>query len=193
MARISRLSSGTGLVVVPDLTSKSNVIFKALVLIPVVALGSLPLLAHENDPKGRDMEPAYRGPGWREGQGGLAAGYASSNILLRSWLSIDELHSGSSSCNDCTGYVSPSGREYAIIGTNRGSVFVEITDPANPNVVQYRSGSTSTWRDMKIFGEYAYVVSEGGGGIQCFDLRNIDSGVVPSPTSVTTGGRTNHT
>lgn len=145
-------------------------------------------LAHENDPKGKGLEPAYEGPGWREGQGGLAGGYDSSKMLLRSWMTISELHNSSSSCNDCTGYVSPSGREYAIIGTNRGTAFVEITDPGNPQLIQYRSGSSSTWRDMKVFGEYAYVVSEGGGGIQCFDLTNIDNGSVPQPQSVTTGG-----
>lgn len=162
---------------------------RSLMLASIAALATSTLLAHENDPKGKDFDPPYEGSGWREGQGGLAnGGFASSKMALRSWMTISELHNGSSSCNDCTGYVSPSGREYAIIGTNRGSAFVEITDPGNPQLIQYRSGSSSTWRDMKVFGEYAYAVSEGGGGIQCFDLTNIDNGVVPNPQSVTSGG-----
>jgi choice-of-anchor B domain-containing protein len=155
----------------------------------VVAL-SLPAPAHENDPKADNPTPCYRGPGWREADGGLAGGqFVSSGMTLRSWMPIDELDPSSGACNDCWGYVSPSSsREYAMIGTNRGTAFVEVTDPADPQLLQFHSGPTSTWRDIKVFGEYAYAVSEGGGGIQCFDLRNIDGGSVPSPSSVTTGG-----
>ena len=131
-----------------------------------------PSVGHENDPKGQDMTPCYRGPGWREADGGLAGGqFVSSGMDLRAWMPMDELDSASSACNDCWGYVSPaSKREYAMIGTNRGTAFVEVTDPADPQLLQFHSGPNSTWRDIKVFGEYAYAVSEGGGGIQCFDL-----------------------
>lgn len=177
-----------GSAVAERLASWQRPVTQILALCAVTVSGILPVLAHENDPKNLSTEPAYRGPGWRQGQGGLAGGFASSNVALRSWVPLDELHSGSNRGNDCTGYVSPSGREYAIIGTDQGTGFVEITDPTDPTVLQFRSGPTSTWRDMKVFGEYAYIVSEGGGGIQCFDLREIDSGVVPEPASVITGG-----
>ena len=124
---------------------------------------SFPAPAHENDPKGKDMTPCYRGPGWREADGGLAGGqFQSSGLTLRSWMPIDELNSASSACNDCWGYVSSSGREYAMIGTNRGTAFVEVTNPANPQWLQFHSGPTSTWRDIKIFEEHAY--GEGGNG-----------------------------
>ncbi|MEE2681851.1 MAG: choice-of-anchor B family protein [Planctomycetota bacterium] len=148
-----------------------------------------PAPAHENDPKADRQTPCYRGPGWREAEGGLAGDqFVSSGMNLRSWMPIDELDPASGACNDCWGYVSPTSREYAMIGTNRGTAFVEVSDPADPQLLQFHSGPTSTWRDIKVFGEYAYAVSEGGGGIQCFDLRGIDSGSVPAPTSVTTGG-----
>ena len=74
--------------------------------------------------------------------------------------------------------------------TNRGTTFVEVTDPGDPDILVFHDGPSSTWRDIKVYGEYAYAVSEGGNGIQCFDLRDIDSGSVPPPNEVTTGGTT---
>ena len=80
--------------------------------------------------------------------------------------------------NDCWGYTSPSGREYAIMGLERGFGFVEITNPTNPVIVETISGPQSDWHDVKVIGEYAYGVSEGGAGVQVMDLSAIDSGSV---------------
>jgi hypothetical protein len=86
-------------------------------------------------------------------------------------LTLGELGGNSSAGNDCWGYVSPSGKEYALMCTNRGTAFVEVTDPGDPEILVFHNGPSSTWRDIKVYGEYAYAVSEGGNGIQCFDLR----------------------
>jgi choice-of-anchor B domain-containing protein len=145
-------------------------------------------LAHENDPKELDMDPPYEGPGWREATGGLAGNYDSSGMTLRSWITISELDNGSNAGNDCWGYVSETGREYAIIGLSSGTSFVEITNPGNPSIIQFIDGPNSTWRDIKTYGNYAYAVSEGGGGIQVMDLSDIDNGSVNLVNSVTTGG-----
>jgi len=118
----------------------------------------------------------------------VAGEYDGSGMTLRSWLTIGELDAGSNAGNDCWGYVSPSGREYAIMGLSSGTSFVEITDPANPQVLQFIDGPNSTWRDIKTYGTYAYAVSEGGGGIQVIDLSEIDDGIVTLVNSVTTGG-----
>ena len=48
-------------------------------------------------------------------------------------------------------------------------------------MVASHSGPSSNWRDAKVFQDHAYVVSEGGGGIQIFDMSLIDSGIVPIP------------
>ena len=160
----------------------------ALTVTLLLLLTSLSALGHENDPKAEGFEPPYEGPGWREGDGALAGTFTSDGIQLRSWLTLGELGGNSSAGNDCWGYVSPSGREYALMCTNRGTAFVEVTDPGDPEILVFHNGPSSTWRDIKVYGEYAYAVSEGGNGIQCFDLRNIDSGSVPSPNEVTTGG-----
>ena len=85
---------------------------------------------------------------------------------------------GGSTGNDCWGYTSPSGREYAIIGTSDHTVFVEVTNPGNAQVVEIISGPNSLWRDIKTYGQYAYAVSEGGSGIQVMSMANIDLGTV---------------
>ncbi|MCH7792755.1 MAG: choice-of-anchor B family protein, partial [Planctomycetes bacterium] len=80
--------------------------------------------------------------------------------------------------NDCWGYVSPSGREYALKGTSGATVFIEITDPRNPVTLGQVAHSGCTWSDIRTYDHYAYVVTECGSGIQVIDLGNIDSGVV---------------
>jgi choice-of-anchor B domain-containing protein len=160
-------------------------------------LGALPALAHEDDPKLLDRQPPHPGPGWtlaatRDPGGAVAFGggatFAASGVQLLSWISLTDFGVGSASGNDCWGYTSPSGRRYALMGLDNGTAFVEITDPLQPVIVAVRSGPTSLWRDIKVYAHHAYVVSEGGGGIQVFDLSPIDSGVVGNLPSVLTGG-----
>ncbi|HZW10359.1 MAG TPA: choice-of-anchor B family protein [Phycisphaerales bacterium] len=118
-------------------------------------------------------------PGGDPGAGGDdRAAFATKNMVLHSWLSLGDFPGGSTSGNSCTGYVSPSGREYAIMGLERGFGFVEITDPANPVIVNVITGPTSLWHDVRCVGQFAYGVSEGGAGIQVIDLTQIDNGVV---------------
>ncbi len=76
--------------------------------------------------------------------------------------------------NDVWGYVSPSGREYAILGLRTGTGFVDVTDPINPVVVGAIADANSIWSDMRTYSEYAYNVNESGGGLQVFDLSLID-------------------
>lgn len=66
-----------------------------------------------------------------------------------------------SSYSACWGYTAPNGREYAILGCNTGTAFIDITDTANIHEVDFVTGVTSGWREMKVFSNYAYVVSEG--------------------------------
>jgi choice-of-anchor B domain-containing protein len=147
--------------------------------------------AHEGDPKLLDRQPMYAGPGWRNAQlqasgpGGTQAllgpgvQFPSNNVTLLSWLSLTDfgVPSGGNG-NSCYGYVSPSGREYAIMGLSTGTAFVEITNPGNPVIVAQVAGPQSLWRDMKVFQHYCYAISEGGGGIQVMNMANIDAGVV---------------
>jgi len=95
--------------------------------------------------------------------------------------------------NDIWGCVSPSGREYAIVGLVSGTSFVEVTDPREPVVVGFVPGAPSDWRDMAVFDHYAYSVNESGGGVQVIDLDRIDRGRVTLVGNVVANGlRTAH-
>jgi len=119
--------------------------------------------------------------------------FSSSNVQLLGWKTLTDFTGSNVSANDCWGYTSPSGREYALIGLSNGTGFVEVTDPGNPVVVDFETGPASLWRSIKTYSTYAYAVSEAGGGIQVFNLANIDAGAVTLQTTVTTGGCTTAT
>lgn len=90
--------------------------------------------------------------------------------------------------NDCWGYVSPSGREYALMGVRNAVVVVDITDPAGLNIVASIPHTDSNWCDIKTYGTYAYAVNESGGGLDVIDLSQVDSGVVTLVQRVTDDG-----
>lgn len=74
------------------------------------------------------------------------------------------------------GYTAPDGREYALLGVNgsggrpAGTSIIDITDAPSLREVAFITGPASTWREMKTYRQYAYVVSEGGSGTQIIDL-----------------------
>ncbi|MCF8237220.1 MAG: choice-of-anchor B family protein [Saprospiraceae bacterium] len=81
-------------------------------------------------------------------------------------------------CNDIWGYVDSSGIEYALLGTRQATAIISLEDPANPVEVAYIQGSTSTWRDMKTWGHYAYVTADAGNdGLLIINLENLPNAV----------------
>lgn len=76
--------------------------------------------------------------------------------------------------NECWGYTAPDGREYALLGVINGSSIIDITDTDNPNEVNFIPSPSSTWKDMKTYQEYAYVVVDGVSmGLQIIDLSDL--------------------
>ena len=168
--------------------------------------------AHQDDPKARDRVPPYHGPAYQQPPGasslaapksrggsmsaqGSTAGttgmqgiFPADGVTLRGWISLPEFALQVTSGNDCWGYTSPSGREYALIGLSHGTGFVEVTDPGQPQKLAVIGGPNSLWRDIKVYEDHAYAVSEGGSGIQVFNLEDIDNGNVTLVNTVTTGG-----
>jgi len=149
--------------------------------------------AHVDDPKERDRQPPYRGPGFRALSHKTAAmEFSVQGLTLLSWLPLGEFGGNIRSGIDCWGYVSPSGREYALMALSHGTGFVDITTPEDAGVVAVLAGPASSWRDIKVYKSYAYVVSEGGGGIQVFDLSRIDEGEVTLANRVPGGFQQTH-
>jgi choice-of-anchor B domain-containing protein len=159
----------------------------------LAALGlTLAAVAHPDDPKEKDRQPPYRGPGYRAADGGQPRlGFPADGVQLMAWLPLEDFGPEHDNANDCWGYVSPLGREYAIIGLSHGTAFVDITEPGDPDIIDVIAGPISLWRDIKIYQNYAYSVTEGtGAGIQVFDLSSIDIGTVALVNAINDGGST---
>lgn len=80
---------------------------------------------------------------------------------------------------DVWGYVAPDGTEYAIVGLENSVRFVDVSDPDNITETASIPGQFSRWRDMKTFGEYAYVVADESGtteGLTIIDLSDLANG-----------------
>lgn len=87
------------------------------------------------------------------------------------------------------GYVAPNGREYAILGCYNGTAFYDVTDSANIVEVGFIPGPNNNWREMKVFSNYCYVVSEATNSkIQIINLANLPASV----NLVGTSNMTNH-
>lgn len=73
------------------------------------------------------------------------------------------------------GYTAPNGHEYAIFGGQRGTYIYDISEKPI-KMCQYIWGPRSTWREMKVYKNYAYVGTESrdsGTGLQIIDLSNL--------------------
>ncbi len=139
----------------------------------------------------RNYEPNY------PCENGLAQNtYPCQKVDLMSHLSARQL--GGSQLNDIWGWTDPSTlKSYALVGLKNGVSFVDISRPNEPGVLG-RLGTTShsdpdhsnhrkapftktrlqhgssTWRDMKVYRNHMYVVSEESGyGVQVFDLTRL--------------------
>jgi len=71
------------------------------------------------------------------------------------------------------GYTSSSGAEYALVGGFQGTTIIDISNPSAPVTITTIAGPLSDWREIKTYENYAYVVSEGGSGVQIIDLSNL--------------------
>lgn len=107
---------------------------------------------------------------------GMAGTFPCSGVSLRKRVTVGAL--GGAAGNDVWGWVdSTTGAEYALVGMDNGTVFVDVSDPANPVVLGRLPTHTvaSTWRDIKVYQEHAYIVADRAGnhGMQVFDLTRL--------------------
>ncbi|MDB0020827.1 choice-of-anchor B family protein [bacterium] len=78
-----------------------------------------------------------------------------------------------SELNDIWGWVDSAGNEYAIVGMNDGTSIIDLSDPLSPQEILFVPGMNSTWRDIKTYGNYAYVTTEAMNGLLIIDLSNL--------------------
>lgn len=115
---------------------------------------------------------------------GLAAGiYPCDNVEMYSFLGIPDLGGGNIEFNDIWGWTDPlDGKEYVLLGKTNGTAFVDISDPLNPIYLGSLATHTvsSIWRDIKVYNNYAFIVSEASNhGMQVFDLTRLRNVVSP--------------
>ncbi|MXW17382.1 MAG: choice-of-anchor B family protein [Gemmatimonadetes bacterium] len=112
---------------------------------------------------------------------GEAADYDCDHVDLLSFLPREELGAARGArLNDVWGWTDPeTGREYALVGRMDGASFVDVTDAYNPrylgNLARTDGSPASTWRDIKVFKDHAFIVADGAGahGMQVFDLTQL--------------------
>ncbi|MFN6039302.1 MAG: choice-of-anchor B family protein [Bacteroidota bacterium] len=66
-----------------------------------------------------------------------------------------------------------NGKEYALVGAEDGMDIVDVTNPSNPVQIVQIPNITNLWKEIKVYSHYAYVTTEGGGGLQIVDLSNL--------------------
>ena len=151
------------------------------VALAIAALWATGVHAHDDGKDGEHPEPT----------GGGSGAFTSSNRVQQlGRLTVSQL-GGVSLNNDIWGWTdSATGREYALVGLHNGTSFVDVTNPSSPTLIGRLppQASNSAWRDIKVYQDYAYIVSEAGGhGLQIFDLTELRT-TTPGTVFSTTPG-----
>ena len=114
--------------------------------------------------------------------GGNAADFACSRVSLRARVPLDTMNGTAG--NDIWGWFdTTTGNEYALLGMTNGTAFVDVTDADNPIFLGRLPTQTqsSTWRDIKVYQDHAYIVADNAGahGMQVFNLTRLRGVTVP--------------
>ncbi len=113
---------------------------------------------------------------------GMASVYPCQNVDLLEFLPLSKLGGGQG--NDIWGWTDPeTGHEYAIMGLSGGTAFVDITNGAQLIGRLPTHTTASAWRDIKVYRNHAYIVSEASShGMQVFDLTQLRDVTSPPVT-----------
>ncbi|RDW67281.1 uncharacterized protein DSM5745_09147 [Aspergillus mulundensis] len=131
----------------------------------------------------------YPDQGYKKCTNGTAGEYSCGNVDLLSFLSHQALGSSTREGNDVWGWTSAEGREFGIVGQTDGVAFVEILEDGSLAYIGRLGSQTdpSTWRDIKVIGDHAYIGSEAvGHGLQIFDLNKLTTTSSLKPTVFST-------
>lgn len=165
-----------------------NIFLKAVFTVFILCLTNCsdddaPYSILDDDPIINDDEtPNTRGP--EPCENGFAGPYPCNGIDLVSRITLSDMNA--SEGNDCWGWTDPeTGKEYALMCTNRNTSFIDISDAENPVLIGILPTATvsSSWRDVKVYNNFAFVVSEASShGMQVFDLTKLRDVSTPPET-----------
>lgn len=120
---------------------------------------------------------------------GAAGSYPCSNVDLQAFMPRADFGATASDdeLNDLWGWTDPStGKEYALVGHVFGTAVVDVTVPDAPVHVadlELHGIYGSSWRDIKVYKNHAFVVSEASSyGMQVFDLTELRNLTNPPET-----------
>ena len=121
---------------------------------------------------------------------GQADQFPCQSVDILSFLPVQEIGGGrGAETNDVWGWTDPeTGREYTLVGRTDGTAFIDVTDPNRPaylgNLPKTPDSRASVWRDIKVYGNHAYVVADGAfeHGMQIFDLTRLRDVADPPAT-----------
>ena len=134
-------------------------------LLLTLSLAALPTLAQRTDCEGGLAQPM-----------GSPVAYPCNRVDLLSRLPLAEM-GDAVRANDIWGWTDrTTGSEYALVGLVGGTAFVDVTEPEAPVYLGTLPTHTqsSTWRDIKVYADHAFIVSEASShGMQVFDLTQL--------------------
>ena len=106
---------------------------------------------------------------------GKAATFSCKGVDLKTFIPIAELGGGEAS--DVWGWKDPlTGHEYALMGSSRGVIIVDITDTTNPVYLGnlLKPDGQFVWQDLEVYKDHAFVVCDlAPCGLQIFDLTRL--------------------
>jgi choice-of-anchor B domain-containing protein len=100
------------------------------------------------------------------------------NLNLLSTMDYQQMRN--TKLNDVWGYVDETGKEYVLLGAEKGTAVIDISNPSQPVEIFWEPGLHSTWRDLKTWGDYAYITTEALNGLLILDLTSL-----PDPSGIT--------
>ncbi len=117
-------------------------------------------------------------------ENGTAGQFPCNDYDLMSTVSLSTMNA--SEGNDSWGWTDPQdGKEYAIMGLDNGTAFIDISNPTSPVYLGKLPTATtnSSWRDVKVYSNHAFIVSEASNhGMQVFDLTRLRNVANPPQT-----------
>jgi choice-of-anchor B domain-containing protein len=158
----------------------SLVILWVLVFIPEVCA-----FQDEKSDNSVELTASKTGVRYEKCESGLAGIYPCSNVHLVSYLTLSELGAPSGiGLNDAWGWTDgKNGKRYVLVGREDGLAFVDVTRPEAPIYIgelpRTKTAQPHVWRDVKVDGDYAFIVADGSAGqhdyhgMQIFDLKHV--------------------